>query len=226
MYRDGGGGTARFDQVKSKLDYIQSLGFNAVQLLPTGEYRGAEGAAYNPSNYYAPEVLYGSPDDLRRLVDACHQRGLAVFFDVVYNHMDSRHNLWQFDGNSDHRTNDSDPGSGGGIYFSTTETGFGRRPDHDSPDVQQFFINNATEWFREYQVDGLRFDSAMNFARDGLRAIVRRLTAAFPDKFIYAEGNDPGYLFGDIGFQACWDMSSADAFARPSRSAISQGCRH
>src|SRR5262249_38884261 len=148
---------------------------------------------YNPSNYYAPEALYGGPDDLRRLVDACHQRGLAVILDVVYNHMDPTHNLWQFDGNTDHRTDESDPRTGGGIYFSAVETGFGRRPDHDSPDVQRFFIQNAAMW---------------------LRAIVQTLVAEFPERFIYAEGSDPGYIFGDIGFRACWDMGSADAFAR------------
>ena len=213
VYEDADGGTARFDQLEAKLDYIRGLQFNAVQLLPTGEYRGSEGEAYNPSNYYAPEVLYGSPDDLRRLVDACHRRGLAVFFDVVYNHMDPTDNLWQFDGNTDHRTDASDPTSGGGVYFSAVDTPFGRRPDHDSPAVQRFFIENAAMWFREYHVDGLRFDSAVNFSAGGLRAIVQRLIADFPDKLIYAEHSDPAYVFGDIGFRACWDMGSADGFA-------------
>lgn len=214
VYTDANGGTARFDQFESKLDYISSMNFNAVQFLPTGEYRGSEGEAYNPSNYYAPEVLYGNPEDLRHLIDACHQRGLAVFLDVVYNHMDVTHNLWQFDGNTSHRTDESDPRTGGGIYFSTVETGFGRRPDHDSPDVQRFFSENAAMWFREYNVDGLRFDSAVNFSEGGLKAIVQKLIADFPDKFIYAEDSDPDYIFNDIGFRACWDMGSADTFAR------------
>ncbi|HWE61440.1 MAG TPA: alpha-amylase family glycosyl hydrolase [Chloroflexota bacterium] len=211
---DQGGGTARFDQFETKLDYIRSMNFNAVQFLPTGEYRGSEGEAYNPSNYYAPETLYGSADDLRHLIDACHRRGLAVFLDMVYNHMDDKDNLWQFDGNTGHRTDERDPGTGGGIYFSTVDTGFGRRPDHDSPDVQRFFIENAAMWFREYQVDGLRFDSAVNFSEGGLQTIVQRLVADFPDKFIYAEGSDPGYIFNQIGFRACWDMNSPDTFAR------------
>ena len=214
VYRDANGGTASFDQFESKLDYVRGMNFNAIQFLPTGEYRGSEGEAYNPSNYYAPELLYGTADSLRRLVDACHRRGLAVFFDVVYNHMDPTHNLWQFDGNTDHRTDESNPGTGGGIYFSRIETGFGRRPDHDSPDVQRFFVENARMWFREYHVDGLRFDSAVNFSRDGLKAIVGQLVAEFPDKLVYAEDSDPGYVLGDIGFRACWDMGSADGFAR------------
>jgi 1,4-alpha-glucan branching enzyme len=211
---DKNGETASFSQVESKLDYIRSMNFNAVQFLPTGEYRGTEGEAYNPSNYYAPEVLYGPPDDLRRLVDACHVRGLAVFFDVVYNHMDSTDNLWQFDGNNDHRSDESQATTGGGIYFSTVDTGFGRRPDHDSPEVQRFFAENAAMWFDEYHVDGLRFDSASNFSAGGLQAIVRPLIAKYPDKFIYAEDNQADYIFNSIGFRAMWDMGSPFAFLR------------
>jgi 1,4-alpha-glucan branching enzyme len=141
---DSNGSTASFPDVAAKLGYIRSMNFTAVQFLPNGEYRGSEGEAYNPSNYYAPESLYGSPDDLRRLIDACHEADLAVIFDVVYNHMDSTDNLWQFDGNTDHRADESDASSGGGIYFSTVDTGFGRRPDHDNPQVQRFFIDNAS----------------------------------------------------------------------------------
>ena len=212
---DINGGTATFAQFESKLDYIKSMNFNAIQFLPTGEYRGKEAEAYNPSDYYAPEVFYGTPDDLRHLVDASHHRGLAVFLDVVYNHMDPTHNLWQFDGNNDHRTDESDSRTGGGIYFSTVDTGFGRRPDHDSPDVQRFFIENAAMWFNEYNVDGLRFDSASNFSEGGLKAIVQTLAKLYPQKFILAEDSDPNYIFNDIrGFNACWDMGSADGYAR------------
>ena len=211
---DANGSTASFDDCATKLDYIRSMNFNAIQFLPNGEYRGANGEAYNPSNYYAPEALYGTPDQLRALVDACHQRGLAVFFDVVYNHMDTVDNLWQFDGNTDHRTNVSDATTGGGIYFSAVETGFGRRPDHDSTDVQRFFIENAAMWFDEYRVDGLRFDSAANFSSGGLRAIIQTLVKNYPNKFIYAEDSDTSYVFGQMGFRAAWDMNSPYAFAR------------
>jgi 1,4-alpha-glucan branching enzyme len=212
--QDGNGWTANFDNVVSKLDYIRSLNFNAIQFLPTGEYRGTEGEAYNPSNYFAPEILYGTPDQLRALIDACHARGLAVFFDVVYNHMDGGDNLWQFDGNTGHRTNVSDPGSGGGIYFSNIQTDFGRRPDHDSPDVQRFFTANASMWFDQYQVDGLRFDSVPNFSRNGLFAILQSLLKRYPNKFIYAEDPDPAYAIGNLGFPASWEMNSPAAFYR------------
>jgi 1,4-alpha-glucan branching enzyme len=128
--------------------------------------------------------------------------------------MDTYHNLWQFDGNTDHRTNPSDPSTGGGIYFSTIETDYGRRPDHDSSDVQQFFIRNASMWFDEYHVDGLRFDSVVNIGSEGLQAIVHALHQAYPGKFVYAEDNDPPYVFKQIGFSAMWDMGSPLDFAR------------
>jgi 1,4-alpha-glucan branching enzyme len=177
---DANGSTATFVDLATKLGYIRSLNFNAVQFLPNGEYRGAEGEAYNPSNYYAPEVLYGAPDQLRALIDACHQQELAVFFDVVYNHMDSTDNLWQFDGNNDHRTDASEPTTGGGIYFSTVETGFGRRPDHDSPDVQRFFIENASMWFDEYNVDGLASIPRSTLAQVACRPLCRLWSASIP----------------------------------------------
>jgi 1,4-alpha-glucan branching enzyme len=209
-----GSGTASFNDVRAKIGYVRSLNFNAIQFLPNGEYRGVVGEAYNPSNFYAPESYYGSPSELRQLIDACHDQGMAVLFDVVYNHMDFVDNLWQFDGNSDHRVSSVDPSSGGGIYFSAIDTGFGRRPDHDNPNVQRFFRDNAEMWFSEYRVDGLRFDSVVNFSASGLAAIVQPLLAKYPDKLIYAEDSDPGYVFGAIGFRACWDMGSADGFAR------------
>ncbi len=211
---DAHGSTATFADVGTKLDYIKSMNFNAIQFLPNGEYDGAEGEAYNPTNYFAPELLYGTPDDLRTLVDACHKRGLAVFFDVVYNHMDSTDNLWQFDGNTGNRTDPSDATTGGGIYFSTIDTGFGRRPDQDNPEVQRFFIANASMWFDEYRIDGLRFDSASNFSSGGLHAIVSALVSKYPNKFIYAEDNVAEYIFGQIGFRGMWDMNSPFAFAR------------
>src|SRR5205807_9655545 len=90
---------ARFTDIIPKLGYVRNLGFNAVALLPIGEFMGDVGVGYAPSNYYAPESAYGTPADLRRLVQAAHDTGLAVIFDVVYNHVSIDDNrLWEFDG--------------------------------------------------------------------------------------------------------------------------------
>jgi 1,4-alpha-glucan branching enzyme len=197
---DQNGSTASFPDVQTKLDYIRSMNFNAVQFLPNGEYDGAEGGSIQPQQL---TTRHGPPDDLRALIDACHQRGLAVFFDVVYNHMDTVDNLWQFDGNIDHRTDVSDATTGGGIYFSTVETGFGRRPDHDSPDVQRFFIDNASMWFDEYHVDGLRFDSAVNFTSVGLLPSSMPCSPAIPISSSTPKTTIPTTSFNKLAFPPC-----------------------
>src|SRR5215217_6317363 len=81
------GGVASFDQLRTKLDYVRELGFNALALMPVQEFRFDRSWGYNPSFYCALESAYGRPVGLRALVDACHQRGLAVIFDMVFNHM-------------------------------------------------------------------------------------------------------------------------------------------
>ncbi|CAN0381261.1 unnamed protein product, partial [Ectocarpus sp. 4 AP-2014] len=99
---------ATFADVETKLSYIRDLGFSAIQPLPVQEFAMDRSWGYNPASFFAPESAYGAPDDLRRLVDAAHRRGLAVLFDVVYNHAGPGDNvLWEFDG----------PAGEGGIYF-------------------------------------------------------------------------------------------------------------
>jgi len=199
--------TARFTDIIPKLDRIRDLGFNAVQMLPTGEYPSDRNEGYAPTNFFAPESAFGTPGDLRRLVDECHSRGLAVILDVIYNHVpDSDSNLWQFDGN---RGN-----GGGGIYFQGTRAeNFGNRLGIDRAEVCTFFIDNARMWFREYGVDGLRFDSAHNIAPDSaLHDLVSAIAAEFPDKLLIAEHNSQNYCLQAHPFGAAWDLSSADDF--------------
>ena len=81
------GGVASFDQLRTKLDYVRELGFNALALMPVQEFRFDRSWGYNPSFYFALESAYGRPVDLRALVDACHQRGLALISDMVFNQM-------------------------------------------------------------------------------------------------------------------------------------------
>ena len=77
---------ATFADVESKLGYVRALGFNCIQPLPVQEFSGGRSWGYDPASYFSPETLYGSPENLRQFVDAAHRLGLAVFFDVVYNH--------------------------------------------------------------------------------------------------------------------------------------------
>jgi 1,4-alpha-glucan branching enzyme len=149
-------GRGDFDTVIGQLDYIADLGVNVIQLLPSDEFPGDVSWGYNPAYIFAIESSYGGPNGLRRLVDAAHARGIAVIYDVVYNHLGpSDLDLWQFDGWSQ----DGE----GGIYFYNDwrrQTPWGdTRPDYGRGEVRQYIRDNALRWLEERGCDGLRFDA-------------------------------------------------------------------
>jgi 1,4-alpha-glucan branching enzyme len=199
--------TANFRDVIKKLPYVKSMDFTAIQFLPAGEFPLDQPEGYAPTNFFAPESSFGSPADLRALVDACHGQGLAVIFDLIYNHVpDSGDNLWEFDG--------PDP-SPGGIYIAgqAGRTDWGWRPDLGRDPVRAFFLDNARMWFREFGADGLRFDSAHNiYPIDKMGQLMSELASEFPDKFLIAEFDNPTYALANYAFDGAWDMGSADAF--------------
>jgi 1,4-alpha-glucan branching enzyme len=170
---------ATFIDIIDKLDYIKSMDFTAIQLLPVAEFAADISWGYNTALYFAPESAYGSPDELRTLVNEAHRIGLAVIFDVVYNHTGPQDNsLWQFDGYSDN----------GGIYFEGGQmTSWGRGPAWQKPEVQDFFFQNACMYFDEYHADGLRFDCTTQINGNYLAIVVGRLRARYPNKYIIAE---------------------------------------
>ena len=141
----------------SKLDHIQSLGANVVEIMPPAEFPGDYSLGYNPVNIFAPEGAYGSPDQMRNFIDECHQRGIAVLIDVVYNHLgpsDLGESIWQFDGYS------AAPDTGG-IYFyedSRRYTPWGDRLNYSTDEVREFIRDNAMYWLNDYNCDGLRVD--------------------------------------------------------------------
>jgi 1,4-alpha-glucan branching enzyme len=149
-------GRGNFNTVISKLDYLQELGVNAIQLMPSDEFPGDISWGYNPAYIFAIEQSYGGPNGLRRLVDAAHTRGIAVIYDVVYNHLGPDDlDLWQFDGWSDNNQ--------GGIYFyndGRRATPWGdTRPDYGRGEVRQYIRDNALRWLEDRYCDGLRWDA-------------------------------------------------------------------
>jgi maltooligosyltrehalose trehalohydrolase len=130
-----------------KLDYLAELGVTHVELMPVCEFPGDWGWGYDGVDLFAPHHSYGTPTDLKRLVDACHSRGLAVLLDVVYNHLGPAGNyLARF-----------------GPYFTDEyNTPWGKAVNLDdagSYEVRRFFADNARMWLRDYQMDGLRLDA-------------------------------------------------------------------
>jgi 1,4-alpha-glucan branching enzyme len=149
-----------FDAVINDLWYLQELGVNAIELMPTDEFPGDRSWGYNPAHIFAVESSYGGPRALKRLVDAAHARGIAVILDVVYNHFGPTDlSIWQFDGWFQ-RWDDQDMG---GIYFyndwrAWTPWGSKNRADFGRGEVRLFIRDNALRWLDEFRIDGLRFD--------------------------------------------------------------------
>ncbi|HXD77780.1 MAG TPA: malto-oligosyltrehalose trehalohydrolase [Puia sp.] len=136
-----------FDAIIPRLDDLAALGITAIQLMPVAECPGERNWGYDGVFLYAVQHNYGGPEGLKRLVDACHRRGISVFLDVVYNHL----------GKEGSCLDSFAP------FFSTTySTPWGKALNFDGPwcgGVRQFIIGNALNWARHYHLDGLRLDA-------------------------------------------------------------------
>ena len=156
FFDEPGGAPGNLQSVVGKLPYLRELGINAIQIMPSLEFAGGFSWGYNPSHIFAIESDYGGPQSLKSLIKSAHALGIAVIFDVVYNHLGpSDLDLWQFDGWQETGK--------GGIYFyndgrSTTPWG-DTRPDYGRGEVRQYLRDNALMWLEEYRADGLRWDA-------------------------------------------------------------------
>ncbi|MFL5540832.1 MAG: alpha-amylase family glycosyl hydrolase [Longimicrobiaceae bacterium] len=186
-----------FADVQAKLPYIREMGFDCIQLLPVHEFQANRSWGYNPASFFAPESSYGTPDDLKRLVDAAHRQGLAVIFDVVYNHAGPGDSvLYEFDG----------PGENGGSWFEGgQQTSWGIGPAWWKEEVQDFFYQNARMFLEEYHADGLRFDATTQINGQHLKRVVGRLREDFPDRYLIAEHlPDHPWIIDEGRFCATW----------------------
>ena len=228
-----GGGPGSFAGVANRLDYLRDLGITAIELMPSMEFAHDFSWGYNPAHIFAIEQAYGGPAALKDLVRAAHERGIAVIFDVVYNHLGpSDLDLWQFDGWS---------GNGkGGIYFyedHRSRTPWGdTRPDYGRAEVAAFLRDNARYWLEDFRFDGLRWDATAYIRSvdgdggeipDGWRlmqAVTADTDARQPWKLHIAEdlrGNDwitRGTGEGGAGFDTQWDGD----FVHPVRRALTE----
>ncbi|HSF08662.1 MAG TPA: alpha-amylase family glycosyl hydrolase [Nitrospirales bacterium] len=193
--------SSNFLDVESKFSYIREMGFNCIQPLPVHEFAMDRSWGYNPASFFAPESSYGSPYNLAHFVDTAHRQGLAVIFDVVYNHAGPGDNvLWEFDG----YTNE------GGIYFEGgQQTDWGRGPAWWKREVQDFFYQNARMFFEDYRADGLRFDVTTQINGEHLKLVLDRIRREFPDKYLIAEHLPPHPWIIKTGrFCATWHADS------------------
>jgi 1,4-alpha-glucan branching enzyme len=194
---------AGFEEVQAKFGYIREMGFNAIELLPVHEFSADRSWGYNPGSFFAPESAYGTPQQLRDFVNRAHQEGLAMIFDVVYNHAGPQDSvLWRFDG--------ADPRNQGGIYFEGGKiTNWGRGPAWWKREVRDFFFENACMFIEEYRADGLRFDATTQIDGTALAKVVAELRLRYPDKYLIAEHLPAHRWITTIGnFAATWFAKS------------------
>ena len=151
----------RFAGVQAKLAHLQTLGIDAIELMPISEFPGDSSWGYNPVFYMAPKWIYGRPSELKALVAAAHQRGIAVILDLVFNHAWGDHPYYQmypplFGPGGEmlpdlnpffHHHNNGHANSWGGLDW-----------DHHSAYTRAYMQDIVRFWLEEYHMDGFRFD--------------------------------------------------------------------
>jgi len=206
-----------FQDVIDKLEegYFTDLGINTIELLPVNEFEGGYSWGYNPTFYMAPESSYGTPDELRQLVDLAHQNGIAVLMDVVFNHMWGSAPLfvlyqpldsWDYeDHNYDHCP-----------YFHNQESQWGYKLEHwHEVSGRQYrawkHVSDALlTWINDYHIDGFRFDhtAGMGWGGDsnGASYYADMLDDIDPSLILIAEEDNP-YQINGSDFDSGWSFS-------------------
>ena len=155
-----------YQSVIDRLDYLETLGVNAIELMPFTEFEGNESWGYNPMFYFAADKYYGTKDDLKALIDECHLRGIAVIQDVVLNHSFGQNPQLRMYSQSG---GPSGPPSADSPFFNVNAThpfNVGYDYDHSQPIVQEFVKRNLQYWVEEYKIDGFRFDLSKGFTQN------------------------------------------------------------
>ena len=228
--RDENGEFLNYRDIAHRLvDYVQSLGFNYIELLPITEHPLDASWGYQTTGYFAPTSRFGSPDDFRYFVDYCHQHGLGVILDWVPAHFPKdSHGLARYDGSPLYEH--EDPRRGEHRDWGTLIYNYGRN------EVKNFLLASAMFWLEEYHIDGLRVDAVasmlyLDYSREqgdwlpniyggneNLEAIqfIRDLNtvthAEHPGTMVLAEESTswpqvtrPVYV-GGLGFSMKWNM--------------------
>ncbi|ELQ19172.1 putative trehalose trehalohydrolase protein [Pseudomonas fluorescens BRIP34879] len=139
------GALGGYAAVEQHLPRLAALGVTAIELMPLAQFPGERNWGYDGVLPYAPQSSYGSPEQLKHLIDSAHEHGLAVILDVVYNHFGPDGNyLGQY---------------AAGFFQEEVHTPWGAGIDFNRREVRDFFLDNALMWLLEYRFDGLRLDA-------------------------------------------------------------------
>lgn len=184
-----------FAKVEAALPGLVKLGITAIELMPINEFPGARNWGYDGVLLFAPERAYGTPDELKSLIDTAHSLGLMVFLDVVYNHFGP-------DGNYIGQYAKS-------FFRDDIHTPWGSAIDFRRRQVRDFFIENALMWLLDYRVDGLRLDAVHAISeKDFLIEFAKHIRAVVPEGrhvHLVLENEDNTASLLQQGFDAQWN---------------------
>ncbi|MGD1911811.1 MAG: malto-oligosyltrehalose trehalohydrolase [Rivularia sp. (in: cyanobacteria)] len=195
-----------FESIIPQISELRELGINTIEIMPVAQFPGSRNWGYDGVFPYAVQNSYGGVDGLKKLVDACHQQGMAVILDVVYNHLGPEGNyLWGY-----------------GTYFTDNyKTPWGSAVNFDgaySDGVRHYFVENVLYWLENYHLDGLRLDAVHAIYDFGAKHILAEMAEAVTQLeqkkgrqfYLIAESdlNDPRIIsspkVGGYGIDAQW----------------------
>gem|GEM_PF-173882 len=207
-----------YQTVIDSLDYLQRLGINAIELMPVNEFEGNNSWGYNPSFYFAADRYYGPAEDLKRLINESHNRGIAVIVDAVYNHSFGQSPMVRLYNEGDYGKPTSE-----NIWFNIDARhpfNVGYDFDHTSQFTQQFIDSVNRFWVKEFHVDGFRYDLSKGFTQnftsdvgawnqydqgrvDLLNRMKSRIHEVYPETYLILEhlgNNDEETVLANSGF--------------------------
>lgn len=186
-----------FAGIETMLPALVDLGITAIELMPIADFPGARNWGYDGVLPYAPDTAYGTPEQLKHLIDTAHAHGLMIFLDVVYNHFGP-------DGNYLHSYAPQ-------FFRDDIETPWGSAIDMRREPVRRFFIDNAIYWLAEFRFDGLRFDAVHAIEDDAfLVTMAAEIRAALPAErrfhlVLENDDNIAALLSGATQYTAQWN---------------------
>ncbi|TVP63201.1 MAG: alpha-amylase [Nodularia sp. (in: Bacteria)] len=172
----------KYKHVIEKLDYLCELGINAIELMPIKEYPGSYSWGYNPCYFFATESSYGSTVELKQLIDECHNRGIRVIMDGIYNHSEASSPLTQIDHDYwyHHSPRDAENNWGPEFNYEHYDETLEIYP------ARKFIGDTIRFWIEEYHIDGIRYDAARQIANyDFMHWIVQETKKTAGSKTFY-----------------------------------------
>jgi malto-oligosyltrehalose trehalohydrolase len=172
------------------------LGVTAIELMPLADFAGKRNWGYDGVLPYAPDSVYGRPEELKALIDAAHGLGLMVLLDVVYNHFGPKGNYL--------------PRYAPQFFTDRHQTPWGAAIDFSNDSVRKFFVHNVRYWLEEYRFDGLRFDAVHAIIDESPRHILDEICASVPaGKHLVLENDaNQARFIGPGKYTAQWNDDS------------------